>query len=174
MVVQPMTMPFQQQMLPYRPQQPAALPIQRMQPFTNFRQPNPQFNRNPFATGYTPRPSVYSRSDGVSAQDLDHLVTKMETLWNTSNALNDCQYLPNIDIETPKRQISASKLDSRQRAWSGQMPEIDWPLFPKPLAFTHRPRMCQESSLERSSIAIEKTTIFIRSIFCIRDGKSGS
>lgn len=49
-------------------------------------------------------PSVYLHSDGVPAPDL---VTRMETLWRTSNTLNDCRYLPDIDIKTPVQHLEA-------------------------------------------------------------------
>lgn len=58
MTTQLVTMLFQQQIQPYQQQPDAFKPVQQMQLFTNFHQSNPQFNRNPFTTGYTPQSDV--------------------------------------------------------------------------------------------------------------------
>lgn len=53
-------------------------------------------------------PTLDSSSvDTVLASDL---LTKMEKLWKSSESLNDCQYLSEIDIKTPKQRSKAGFL----------------------------------------------------------------
>ena len=49
-------------------------------------------------------PTLYFSSDNISAPDL---ITRMEKLWETSKTLDDCRYLPDIDIQTPEQRCKA-------------------------------------------------------------------
>lgn len=46
-------------------------------------------------------------SSSVDALPASDLLTQMENLWQTSPSLNDCRYLPDIDIKTSKQRSKA-------------------------------------------------------------------
>ena len=49
-------------------------------------------------------------SSCVAISSASDLLTKMEKLWETSESLNNCRYLPDIDITTPKQRLKAGLL----------------------------------------------------------------